>query len=218
MHRNAFTVAERPLRVKHRPAPPVRRRRASRASITGRVAPGALDDSWGKEDVSIAYVHALATAVGVTCDHSHRDINGWDVHSVARDTEDADALQLAAQLECTVNRLTRVDGGRSVSFQLKRSDYNHLCKSPAHPPWILVVVEAAHDHRPRSRSSRCAASTSSPRSIAAASAIRGQPAPPEPASCPPRGREKRHSGGRDVPHMFPVPVCRAQAFEPDLPA
>jgi hypothetical protein len=108
------------------------------------LAPGALDPSWIKEDLSVAYAFAVATAIGVTCDVPMRDINAWDVLFRAQDTPDADGAQLAVQLKCTVHRLARVDGGRQLSFRLDASDYNHLRKTPAHPPRMLVVVEARH--------------------------------------------------------------------------
>src|SRR4051812_4255955 len=93
------------------------RRRAARFDSTrAPLAPGALPPGWCKEDLSVGYAHAVATAIGVTCDTPRRDINGWDVVFRARDTATADGAQLAAQLKCTENRLTRVNGGRELSF------------------------------------------------------------------------------------------------------
>lgn len=111
------------------------------------LAEGAMPAAWCKEDLSVAYAQATGTAIGVTCDRLQRDINGWDVHYRARDTDTADAQQLAAQLKCTVNRLQRVDGGRSVSFTLEVADYDNLRKVPTYPPRLLVVVEVPH-HSP----------------------------------------------------------------------
>jgi hypothetical protein len=92
----------------------------------------------------VAYAHAVAVAIGVSCDTPKRDLNGWDVHFRATDTEHADAEQLAVQLKCTVNRLTRVAGGRELSFPIPADDYNQLRKAKTHPPRILVVVEVPH--------------------------------------------------------------------------
>ena len=90
--------------------------RAGRSrALLSPLAPGALPESWRKEDLSITYLHALAATIGVTCDHSERDINGWDVHLAAKDTAMADALQLKVQLKCTVRRLRRLSAGEWIS-------------------------------------------------------------------------------------------------------
>lgn len=101
-----------------------------------------------KEDLSLAFAHAVATSVGITIDRPDRDINGCDVLFRAEDTADADGMQLSAQLKCTVNRLARVSGGRELAFVLSQKDYRHLIKEKTHPPRILIVVEAPH-HSPR---------------------------------------------------------------------
>ncbi len=121
---------------------------ARRRAVAGPLAAGALDSSWRKEDLSITYLHALAASVGVTCDHSERDINGWDVLLAARDTEEADALQLNVQLKCTAGRLRGIEGGHALSFPLKASDYEHLRRSPAHPPRRLVIVRVPEHASP----------------------------------------------------------------------
>jgi hypothetical protein len=95
--------------------------------------------------LSITYLHALAASIGVTCDHDDRDINGWDVRLAAKDTEEADALQLNVQLKCTAGRLRSVGGGHELSFPLGADDYDHLRRVPAHPPRLLVVVRVP-DH------------------------------------------------------------------------
>jgi hypothetical protein len=46
----------------------------------------------------------------------------------------------------------------------------------------------------------------------------GPAAAPEPAIRALREVAKRHSGGRDVPHMFPAPARRGRAREADLPS
>lgn len=106
-----------------------------------------MPTAWCKEDLSVAYAEATGTAIGVTCERLTRDINGWDILYRSLDTETEDAAALAVQLKCTVNRLTRVDGGRAVSFPLPAGNYDHLRKSPTHPPRLLVVVEVSH-HSP----------------------------------------------------------------------
>jgi hypothetical protein len=105
---------------------------------------GALPESHCKEDLSVAYAYAVAVAIGVSCEAPKRDLNGWDLHFRANDTEHADAEQLAVQLKCTVNRLARVDSGRELSFTIPADDYNQLRKVKTHPPRILVVVEVPH--------------------------------------------------------------------------
>lgn len=84
---------------------------------------------------------AVGTAIGVACDQLKRDINGWDILYRSRDTDTEDSRQLAVQLKCTVERLHRIDSGRTLSFQLDALAYDHLRKSPTHPPRLLVVVE-----------------------------------------------------------------------------
>lgn len=108
-----------------------------------------MPTAWCKEDLSVAYAQATGTAIGVTCERLDRDINGWDVLYRGRDTETADAAQLAVQLKCTVNRLQRVDRGRAVSFPLDVKGYDNLRKVPTHPPRMLVVVEVPHESPPR---------------------------------------------------------------------
>ena len=46
----------------------------------------------------------------------------------------------------------------------------------------------------------------------------GPAAAPEPAIHALREVAKRHSGGRDVPHIFPAPARRGRAHEADLPS
>lgn len=146
--RNPCSVLPAMARKRNRSA---RSRRLAR-SVQTRVpmADGCLPESWCKEELSIAYAHAVATAIGVTCESPKRDINGWDVLFRARDTEMRDGAQLAVQLKCTVARLTRVAGGRELSFPLDRDDYDNLRRQPTHPPRLLVVVEVPH-----SMASRC---------------------------------------------------------------
>lgn len=112
------------------------------------LAPGALPSSWLKEDLSLAFVHAVAMSVGVTVDSPQRDINGCDVVFRAQDTDELDGAQLAAQLKCSVSRLVKVDGGKALSFPLDRKDYRHLRMPKTHPPRVLIVVQAP-DHSPR---------------------------------------------------------------------
>ena len=97
------------------------------------LAPGAMPTAWCKEDLSVAYAQATGTAIGVTCERLTRDINGWDVLYRGRDTETADAAQLAVQLKCTVNRLRRIDHGRALSFPLDAHVYDNLRKTPCPP-------------------------------------------------------------------------------------
>jgi hypothetical protein len=108
-----------------------------------------MPTAWIKEDLSVAYAEATGTAIGVTCESLKRDINGWDVLYRARDTATHDAASLAVQLKCTNNRLTRVSGGREVSYPIDRDLYDHLRKSPTHPPRLLVIVEVRHPQPPR---------------------------------------------------------------------
>jgi hypothetical protein len=129
-----------------------RRRKRGRRRVPSRHQPraeaaGALPNSWRKEDLSITVLHALAARIGVRCEHSERDINGWDVHLAAEDTDAADALQLHVQLKCTVGRLKLLSNSHEFSFELKRSDYDHLRKTPVHPPRLLVVTQVP-DHKP----------------------------------------------------------------------
>jgi hypothetical protein len=126
----------------------LRGRRRRRSDLGPPLADGALPTAWLKEDLSLAYVHALAMSVGVTVDIPLRDINGCDVLFRAQDTRQADGTQLSVQLKCTVDRLNRVGGGSELSFPLDQKDYRHLIKTPAHPPRLLVVVEAP-DNSPR---------------------------------------------------------------------
>ena len=90
----------------------------------------------------MAYAYAVAVAIGVTVEAPKRDINGWDLHFRARDTENADGEQLAVQLKCTVNRLNRVAGGSELSLSIPAFNYDQLRQPKAHPPRLLVVVEA----------------------------------------------------------------------------
>ena len=69
------------------------------------LAEGHLPESWSKEDLSVAYSHAMAAAIGVSCETPKRDINGCDALFRGRDTETADAAGLSVQLKCTVKGL-----------------------------------------------------------------------------------------------------------------
>ncbi len=89
----------------------------------------------------MAYSHAIATAIGVSCETPKRDINGCDALFRGRDTDTADAAQLSVQLKCTVDGLKPVADGAELAFRLDRGAYNALRKTPTHPPRLLVVVE-----------------------------------------------------------------------------
>jgi hypothetical protein len=108
---------------------------------TIQLAEGHLPESWSKEDLSVAYSHAMATAIGVSCETPKRDINGCDALFRGRDTATADAAQLSVQLKCTVDGLAPVNGGAELAFRLGRDDYEALRRTPTHPPRLLVVVE-----------------------------------------------------------------------------
>jgi hypothetical protein len=125
---------------------------ARRRAHHGYALHGALPNAHCKDDLSVAYAHAVATAIGVTCEAPKRDINGWDVRFRALDTEQADGEQLSVPLKCTVNRLTRVSGGRELSLTIPGDDYEQLRTPKTHPPRMLVVVEVPHP--------RCAATAS----------------------------------------------------------
>jgi len=114
------------------------------ADIGSSLAEGHLPESWSKEDLSVAYSHAIATAIGVSCETPKRDINGCDALFRARDTETADAAQLAVQLKCTLDGLRPVGDGSELAFRLDRGDYDALRITPTHPPRLLVVVEVPH--------------------------------------------------------------------------
>lgn len=100
-----------------------------------------LPPTWRQEDFSIAYACAVAAACGVAWDIPRRDMNSCDVRFYARDDEHDDGPQLNAQLKCTASGLTTSQEHPGTwRFQLKASNFNHLRKTPTHPPRILVVV------------------------------------------------------------------------------
>ena len=113
------------------------------------LAVGAMSDAWCKEDFSVTYAMAVGTAIGVTCEQLKRDINGWDILYRGLDTDTVDGPQLAVQLKCTLNRLSRINEGQSLSFPLDVDGYNHLRKAPTHPPRLLVVVELREENQTR---------------------------------------------------------------------
>jgi hypothetical protein len=101
---------------------------------------GAMHSSHCKEDLSVSYVRAVATSIGVACDELKRDINGCDVLIRSEDTPTDTAQSLSVQLKCTVNRLHRSADGSEVVFPLRRIDHEHLRRRDF-PPRVLVVVE-----------------------------------------------------------------------------
>lgn len=95
-----------------------------------------------KEQFSIAYVHAIATAAGVAATRPTVDDDSVDLYLSARGGR---SPKIEAQLKCTENE-TRLIGGE-LSFPLPIKNYEDLRRETMTPRILIVVIVPEEETR-----------------------------------------------------------------------
>jgi hypothetical protein len=99
---------------------------------------GTLDQRECKQQFSIAYAHAIATAARCKLDNIHPDDERVDltIRQVASHKM-YDSAQIDVQMKCTSQDVLKTDG---VHWVLSRDHYDHLRSELVYVPKILVVL------------------------------------------------------------------------------
>ena len=108
-------------------------------AATGDGSPyGNLDDSKCKEEFSLAFTHAIATAARCVAEPHRVDVERVDVliKQEASHTKYTDA-RVEVQLKCTSQNVLHEDG---IHWPLTKDHYDHLRDPNSFTPQILVVV------------------------------------------------------------------------------
>lgn len=96
-----------------------------------------------KEQFSLAYVHAIASAAGFALKSFSVDNDSTDIGIAARGlVGKVRSPQLDLQLKCTH---TDDGSGGEFSFQIKRKNYDDLRHTEYHVPRLLVVLRVPPD-------------------------------------------------------------------------
>ena len=94
-----------------------------------------------KEELSYAYLHAVAAKVGYSCDRPHKDRDSIDVKVMARCGEgegiEFTSPELSFQLKATVN--CEISDGK-FAFDLPIKNYRDLKKNHPFPRLLLILV------------------------------------------------------------------------------
>ncbi|MEM9294133.1 MAG: DUF4365 domain-containing protein [Acidobacteriota bacterium] len=98
------------------------------------------------EELSLAYVHATATAVGASSQRVVPDFHGADVRFTWEDGSDWSPRYLDAQLKATAREPHGDPSGqRRLGYDLEVKDYERLRSEKRAVPLILVVLFAPQD-------------------------------------------------------------------------
>lgn len=105
-----------------------------------------LSDNDVKEELSYAYIHAVASRAGFSCESVRKDRDSVDLHICGRGRLDEESTvvspQLAVQLKAHV--LDPVPD-QSFDFRLRRKNYDDLRAPNPMIPRILVVFTMPRD-------------------------------------------------------------------------
>jgi hypothetical protein len=104
-----------------------------------------LNENDIKEELSLAYIHAVAARAGFSCEHVRKDRDSVDLHVCARGQLDPESIVaspvMAVQAKAGV--IDPLPAG-SFDFRLKRKNYDDLRKRSLIPR-ILVVFALPRD-------------------------------------------------------------------------
>ena len=111
------------------------------------MAPAMLSKQDVQEELSLAYVHAVASRAGFSAEVVRKDRDGIDLHIHARDlvVDDASLTSpvVAVQLKAHMIELEPV--GATFPFDVPIHNYNRLCAPRSAIPSILVVFAMPRD-------------------------------------------------------------------------
>jgi hypothetical protein len=105
-----------------------------------------LSDNDVKEELSYAYMHAIASRAGFSCESVRKDRDSVDLHLCARGQLDPSSrlssVHLAVQLKAHVLEPLPDE---AFDFRLKRKNYDDLRAPSAMVPKILVIFTMPRD-------------------------------------------------------------------------
>ena len=106
-----------------------------------------MDENEQKQQLSIAYLHAVASAAGFACQAPEVDNDSVDRTVVARGWLHEKALFRSPKIDVQLKSIARepLDQQETAfSFRLNRKNYDEL-RQPAHVPRLLVVLLLPRD-------------------------------------------------------------------------
>jgi hypothetical protein len=106
-----------------------------------------MDENEQKQQLSMAYLHAVASAAGFACQAREVDDDSVDRTIVARGWLHEKALFRSPKIDVQLKSLTRkplADGETSFTFRLNRKNYDDL-RHRAQVPRLLVVLLLPRD-------------------------------------------------------------------------
>jgi Domain of unknown function (DUF4365) len=101
-----------------------------------------MDENEQKQQLSIAYLHAVASAAGFACQAAGVDNDSVDQTLVARGWVHKNALLRSPKIDVQLKSMAReplMATDRSFTFRLNRKNYNEL-RYPSMVPRLLVVL------------------------------------------------------------------------------
>ena len=100
-----------------------------------------LDDNDIKEELSYAYVHAVAARAGYSCDRRPKDRDSVDAVVWARGRMDPNSIIMSPHLELQL-KATSVSniGAKYLAFKLPMKNYNDLRNHTLSPRLLLVFI------------------------------------------------------------------------------
>ncbi len=102
-----------------------------------------MDENEQKQQLSIAYLHAVASAAGYACQTPAFDDDSVDRVIVARGWVDEDAVHYSPRIDVQLKSFTRPPLARNerfLSYALRQKNYDDLRQEEPMVPRILVVL------------------------------------------------------------------------------
>ena len=102
-----------------------------------------MDENEQKQQLSAAYLHAVASAAGYACQTPAVDDDSVDRALVARGWVDESAVHYSPRIDIQLKGLTRpplARGETSFSYPLKKKNYDDLRQEGPMVPRLLVVL------------------------------------------------------------------------------
>jgi len=107
-----------------------------------------LSDNDIKEELSYAYVHAVAARAGFSCDRPFKDRDSVDVTISGKGRLATDSVLISPKLDLQLKATAcPPPTGDRFAFRLPMKNYNELREEEPHLPRLLVVFTMPEDAR-----------------------------------------------------------------------
>ena len=104
-----------------------------------------LTDNQIKEELSVAYIHAIAAKVGFSCERPKIDMDSVDVEIKAHGNLVVDSTIYSPEIKVQLKATASINIiGDKIHFQLPVNNYNDL-RSKSMTPRLLVIFELPTD-------------------------------------------------------------------------